>query len=574
MTERTGYLEQRLRRWNVWELERLARDHAGADAELDEERIFLVRHLRDFADAAGLLPPEFDGLVQESFGELADLPAAATAEPEPVEAPAATATAAASPAAPRKRLDLAKKILVLAMLAGLIAMVAGGSTFASFSAQTANPGGAFSSGTLTLSDQVNSGTACNSYGGASKDNYNAACDAILALANAAPGVTGGQAKLTITNTGSLDASLFSVFAPYAGGVLGTAIGSGATIGTGQSVTSFSVSSLEGPISTGDKIVLSYGTVTQQFCAGGNVSPSSATTTIPISGGYPAGSSGSCAGTPPTTTAATAFAVGTRLEDTSSDTSAANTDCYDQKTTTAGVAGATKGTDLNFNATTGNPFCSAALLWIQEQSTAGASTYAYCWFGRGSPYGDQGGNTEDTNGQCRTPTTLTLSGTYSSGQASYTLTVAPLTGNIRSGDTVTLSEGGTTTTCTNAASTYYIGATSVQLGGCTTSGGATTFDSSATVKDKSAFTALDGSNPSSTISSFDTAHSPAAPITLAPLTGNGTANTGASVQLSKHGTTGDTRVFYVGVYFPGGASTNQNFLQGLLSTFGLTWSVDQ
>ena len=575
----TGQSSEQPRRWNVWELQQLARDHGTADVAREEERQFLLYSLRECANSQGWLPVEFDSLVRDCFADLLhDHPIApapvAAAEPVPVAPPAPEPAAApVVGAAPKRRLDLTKKMLVFAMLVGLIAYIVGGSTFASFSAETGNPGSAFSSGTLTLSDQVNSGTVCNSYGAASSDNYNAACSAMLAITNAAPGVTGGQAKLTIANTGSLDASLFSLFAPYVNATLNASISAGATIGTGKTVTSFTVTPLEGPVATGDKIVLGFGGVTQQFCVGANAAAGA--TSIAISGGYAAGSTGSCSGTPPTTTAGTTFAVGTRVNDTSSDTTSANTDCYDQKTTTPGVTGATKGTDLNFNSTTNNPFCSAALLWIQEQSTVGASTYNYCWFGRGSPYGDQGGNTEDANGQCRTPTTLTLSGTYSSGQASYTLAVAPLTGNIEAGDTVTLSENGTTTTCTNgAASSYFIGAASVQLSGCTTSGAPTTFDSSATVKDTSAFTALNGSNPSSTISSFDTAHSSAAPITMAPLTANGVANTSATVQLSKHNAAGDTRVFYVGVYFPAPANTNQNSLQGLLSTFGLTWHVDQ
>ena len=36
----------------------------------DEERQFLLMYLREFADSAGLLPLDFDGLVRDSFGEL------------------------------------------------------------------------------------------------------------------------------------------------------------------------------------------------------------------------------------------------------------------------------------------------------------------------------------------------------------------------------------------------------------------------------------------------------------------------------------------------------------------------
>jgi len=58
------------RQWNVWDLERLAREHAGADAARDEERTFLLLYLRDYADAGGELPLDFDGLVRDSFGDL------------------------------------------------------------------------------------------------------------------------------------------------------------------------------------------------------------------------------------------------------------------------------------------------------------------------------------------------------------------------------------------------------------------------------------------------------------------------------------------------------------------------
>jgi hypothetical protein len=56
--------------WNVWELERLARDRAGADPVHDEELGFLLVYLREFATPDGLLPADFDGLVRESFGDL------------------------------------------------------------------------------------------------------------------------------------------------------------------------------------------------------------------------------------------------------------------------------------------------------------------------------------------------------------------------------------------------------------------------------------------------------------------------------------------------------------------------
>jgi hypothetical protein len=58
------------RQWNLWDLERLTREHAGTDAARDEERSFLLMYLRDFAGPDGQLPIDFDGLVRDSFGDL------------------------------------------------------------------------------------------------------------------------------------------------------------------------------------------------------------------------------------------------------------------------------------------------------------------------------------------------------------------------------------------------------------------------------------------------------------------------------------------------------------------------
>jgi len=58
------------RQWNLWDLERATREHAGPEPAQDEERQFLLLYLREFAGADGLLPIDFDGLVRDSFGEL------------------------------------------------------------------------------------------------------------------------------------------------------------------------------------------------------------------------------------------------------------------------------------------------------------------------------------------------------------------------------------------------------------------------------------------------------------------------------------------------------------------------
>ena len=56
--------------WNVWNLERVVRERDASN----EEPEFLLLYLRDYASPSGMLPPDFDGLVRESFGDLLAAP--------------------------------------------------------------------------------------------------------------------------------------------------------------------------------------------------------------------------------------------------------------------------------------------------------------------------------------------------------------------------------------------------------------------------------------------------------------------------------------------------------------------
>jgi hypothetical protein len=58
------------RQWNLWDLERRARDESHRDPDRYTEWSYLFVHLRQFATPDGSLPTEFDGLVRESFGDL------------------------------------------------------------------------------------------------------------------------------------------------------------------------------------------------------------------------------------------------------------------------------------------------------------------------------------------------------------------------------------------------------------------------------------------------------------------------------------------------------------------------
>jgi hypothetical protein len=58
------------REWNLWELERATREHAGDDVARNEERSYLLMYLREFAGPDGVLPTDFDGLVRDAFGDV------------------------------------------------------------------------------------------------------------------------------------------------------------------------------------------------------------------------------------------------------------------------------------------------------------------------------------------------------------------------------------------------------------------------------------------------------------------------------------------------------------------------
>jgi hypothetical protein len=445
------------------------------------------------------------------------------------------AAPAASGATPRKKFSTSKAILVLMMCAGIAAYFGGAGTFAGFTAETSNPGSNIAAGTLTMNNTVNSGTACLSLNGASSNNVNANCSVALSYDNFEP-TNVAAAKITIQNTGSLNASKFYMGSPYVGGKLG------AQINQGSNVTSITLSApgLEGPVSSGDHIQVSYGAGQQVFVASANAAAGATTVSV-------------------NSLAATAtFGVGGTVYDTDSNTSASNTDCYDTKTTTpgGGVTGATKGTDLSFNPTTGNPFCGTLVFFVQEVGT----NHNYCWYGNTS--------SSPPAGACNAPVSVNLSSGVTTSGATSSLAVNALNGNVKNGDSISIKEGATTVTCT-ATATAYILATSISVNSC----GAGTFTTAALVTDATTLTTLNA-DVTHTLTNFDTTTKGSSHVELTPVTANGT--TAAAATDLPHYDSGvtDTRTFYVGAYFPNPTGGLQNQLQGLLSTFGITWHIDQ
>ena len=447
-----------------------------------------------------------------------------------------TAAAGASRPAPTKKgLNKTRVALLFMMAIGFTTYFGGGGTFSSFTAETSNPNETIASGSLLLQNTFNANPVCESKAGAANDNVNFACNTFFSFGtygNLQPGAyAGSTASLTLTNSGTLDAAKAYLFAPYVNGVLSSwTVTSGNVTQLTLSTSTPGPNGLEGPVTTGDTIVVTSGGTSQSFVA--SAGSAAGTTTIAVTG----------------QPATAAIAAGATVEDTSSDTSAANTNCYD-----------TQVTNLGFNPTTNNPLCATAMLFVQE--TTGGKYY--CWWGSGAG---------SANGMCDLPVSVASSTPVSGtaiGAGTYTISTAGgLNGNIKSGDHIAFTENGNQAWC--AASTdYYAGAASIVLTStCGTSYGANNvFDSSAVVTDLTSLqrVAADGSH---SLSQFDQNAKTTSHIELTPVTANGTAPL-AAIDLAH----GASRNFIIGIVIPGPAS-QQNTVQALKSTFGISWQLSQ
>jgi len=58
------------RGWDIWELSELVEETAGQDPAREEERRQILYHLREHTTVDGRIPPEFEDLIHEAFGEL------------------------------------------------------------------------------------------------------------------------------------------------------------------------------------------------------------------------------------------------------------------------------------------------------------------------------------------------------------------------------------------------------------------------------------------------------------------------------------------------------------------------
>ena len=103
-----------------------------------------------------------------------------------------------------------KKILATLLVIGGLSSLTAASTYALMNTESTNVLNTASSGTLTLSNIVNNGTACFSYGAGSTGNTNPACEALFTSAALNYPGTPATAKVKIKDDGSLDAGYLSV----------------------------------------------------------------------------------------------------------------------------------------------------------------------------------------------------------------------------------------------------------------------------------------------------------------------------------------------------------------------------
>jgi hypothetical protein len=109
----------------------------------------------------------------------------------------------------RRRNRSLKTLLAALIVIGSICCVTVSGTYAVFTSQETNVAGTIASGTLTLQNSVNGGTACTSYGGSDAQNYNTGCTALATNTTTYYPVSGVQSVVTdvaITDSGSLTPS--------------------------------------------------------------------------------------------------------------------------------------------------------------------------------------------------------------------------------------------------------------------------------------------------------------------------------------------------------------------------------
>ena len=106
-----------------------------------------------------------------------------------------------------------KLVLLSVLVVGALGSVTVHGVYGILSGQAGNSGASISSGTLTMENTANGGTACKSLNGTT--NVNTACDSIITYSAAAENYpsTPATATVKITDSGSLGVSDLQVYMP-------------------------------------------------------------------------------------------------------------------------------------------------------------------------------------------------------------------------------------------------------------------------------------------------------------------------------------------------------------------------
>ncbi|MDA8297393.1 MAG: hypothetical protein M0004_12545 [Actinomycetota bacterium] len=517
----------------------------------------------------------------------------------------------------------------LLLLLGVVLFSGTGGTFSSFNAETTNVGSAIAAGTLTMTNQVTGQQACFSASGnvgSPSGNVNPDCSAILNLTNIEPGAWSpatAEGSVTVTNSGTLNANNLTLFAPSATDCTDsqTAAGSAlnfnsapavvtltSTLPSGTAVTSLSLSSIPQPITYGDTLVVTNASSgkSQTFTAAGTYAPNGGTgsTSVLVDSSTASTNFGTTSTVDdlsqwptyvstsafPTTTQAIADGATVSSITVSSlpgavvagDSLAVTNAAGQEETFTVastsyaagsnpvaiGVLSTTAGYSFPIGSTVEDvtawrPLCSNLVLYVQEQAKVNGNTDYYCWYGPGAV--GSGGSEQATDGLCDTPLVLTGTAVTASSSVS-SLTFAQLPVALPAASYVTL---------TNASGQSENFQVTAQVGPSTSPTSVTVASTTASYDFPTGSSGLDTTAQSltqqtQTLGNFDTSNAEnIGGITLYPISGVGTVSQSETALQSLA-----SRTFTVGVYLPAVSGQNQNMLQGLQSSFGMSWYMSQ
>jgi hypothetical protein len=450
---------------------------------------------------------------------------------------------------------LKKALLTLIAIGGLSFVTIGG-VYAVFNSEEDNNHSSVETGTLTFTNQVNTGTVCQSYGSGSAVNVNSACSALATTSTLNyPGVL-LAGNVAIANNGSLPAATLTVFMPSCTTELSPSaptnpnwgsITLSSALSTSSAITSIGVASLTKAVTSGDSIVLTSGANTQTFVASANALIGA--TTISVTSqtpnfAYPTNSTVYDVGAGLCKVSGAEFYVqqvnGITLRSALSTGSAITslpTTALSQAVSSGDSIVLTSGAHTQTFVASANALVGATTISVTSQTP----NFAY----------------PTTSTVIDTGTTIHLSSALSTGAAITSLPITSLSEAVTSGDSIVLTSGTSTQTYVASANAL-VGATTISVTSQTPN---FAYPTSSVVNDVSPDTKCWYPNTGSTTCSVSGS-------TLYAFAANYNSSSSA-LNLGSGPVAAATRYFVIGMELPTNAS---NTLQGESATFPLTWHM--